>query len=147
WGPPLRPARGRQRPPASATRSSLRALPARSAVVRYRRPGQERCAANVIGRLFRQHDGRRVQIAGGDRGHDRGVDHAQRLDANDSRLRVNPRLSLGDAAHPARARGVEGALAFVADEGVDLLVTLNARSRLNLPAAIAIESRLREDLA
>src|SRR5207248_6643142 len=87
-------------------------------------------------------DGRRIQIAGGDGRHDRGVDHPQSLDADDARLRVDYRQSIRDVAHPAGARGMEGALDLLADEGVDLLVRHNARARLNLPAAIAIESRL-----
>jgi len=36
---------------------------------------------------------------------------------------------------------VEGGLGLLADEGVDLLVALNPRSRLDLAATKAIESR------
>src|SRR2546430_11837176 len=51
-----------RRPPRSTLfpyTTLFRSLPARSGVVRDRRPGQQRRAANVIGRLLRQHDGGR----------------------------------------------------------------------------------------
>ena len=40
-----------------------------------------------------------------------------------------------------------GALHLRANEGIDLLVRLHVRARLDFAAAIAIEGRLREDLA
>ena len=42
---------------------------------------------------------------------------------------------------------MEGRFGMGADEGVQVLVGLGRRARADLPAPVAVESRLREDLA
>jgi hypothetical protein len=52
--------------------------------------------------LFRNHDRRSVCVSGDNRWHDRGVDHAEAIDAVDPELRINNRI--GPHPHPAGAR-------------------------------------------
>src|SRR3984885_9042958 len=126
--------------------SALRALPAGGSIERRIVRGQHAPAENVIGRFLGQHDGGRIQIAGGDRGHDGRVDDTQPLESLDARLRVDDRPRVAGRAHLASARGVIRTLHLRPHEGVDLLVGLNLGTGLELAAPVAIERRLRKDL-
>ena len=93
------------------------------------------------------HDRRRVEIAVGDRRHDRRIDDAQRLDADHPGFRIDDGERVSGRSHLAGAGGVVGALDVVAHEGVDRLVADAVCARLDLAAAIGVEGALREDLA
>jgi hypothetical protein len=71
----------------------------------------------------------------------------QAADSDDAHLRIDHRHRIQWIPHLARARRVVGALHLLTDEGVDLLVRVDIRTRLDLPAAIGLEGLLREDLA
>ena len=60
-------------------------------------------APDHVGRLLADHDRRRVEIAVGDRRHDRGIDDAQRLDADHPRLGIDDGERIVGRSHLAGA--------------------------------------------
>ena len=102
---------------------------------------------DMVRGLFADHDRRRVQIAVGDAWKDRAVGEAQSIDADHPALRVDNRHRVRWRAHRAAATGVKGAFHMFFDESVQLVIALHAVARLDLLAAVGIESGLREDLA
>ncbi len=88
----------------------------------------------MVGRLFADHDRRAIQVAVGNTRKDRAVGNAKALHADHPRLGVDDRAGVVGAAHPAGAAGVIGAFGMVADEGVDGVVVLCCRARLDLVA-------------
>ncbi len=64
-----------------------------------------RAAENVVGCLLAGHDGRRVEIAVGDAGEDRGVRDTQPVDTNHTAFGVDHRMQI---VRPADAAGAAG---------------------------------------
>lgn len=75
-----------------------------------------------VGRLFRDHDGRRVRVAADDRGHDGRVDHAQPLHAVHPESGVHHRGGVAGRSHLARADRMVDGHAEVADGAFPVLV-------------------------
>ena len=86
------------------------------------------------GRAFLgDHHGRRVGVAGGDGGHDRGVDHAQALEPLHPQPRIDHRRRVD--AHLAGADGMEDRRGDVAGGAREILVARRSQARGGTPAA------------
>src|SRR5208283_4879503 len=127
--------------------SALRRLPAGRFIGGRGGRRQEGATEYMIGCLFADHDRRRVEVAGGDRGHDRGIDNSQTLHSDHPRFRIDDRKGIIDEPHAAGAAGMIRAFHPGADEGVDRFVLENVRARLQLRTTIGVEGGLSEDLA
>src|SRR5262245_11269816 len=96
---------------------------------------RERVAAeDQIGGLLAGHDRWRIEIAVGHLREDRGVGDPKAVNADDAALRVDHRQRVVDAPHAAGAAGVEGALAMLPDESIDIGVGSDVIARLDLAA-------------
>jgi hypothetical protein len=103
-------------------------------------------SADQIGGALRDHDGGRVGVATDDRGHDRGIDHSQAVDAMHPQRVVDRGGHIARHAHLAGADRVIANLECVPHPGIDLVLAAHAATREQLLAAIGIERLLRQDL-
>jgi hypothetical protein len=102
-------------------------------------------AEDHVGGLFGDHDGRGVGVAADQGRHDRGVDHAQSLDAAHLELGVDHGVWVG--AHAAGADRVVDGLGLGADEVDQAVAARPHRCRGSISWARKGEGRLVEDLA
>src|SRR3546814_264486 len=100
--------------------------------------------ADQVRRPLGNHDRRCVGVAGRQRRHHRGVDHAQPIDAAHPQLRVDNRRVI--AAHAARADRVVDGLGLGADELDQLGLVARRPGGEDRRAAVIVERLLREDV-
>ena len=80
-------------------------------------------------------------------GHDRAVDHAQPLGAEDAQVRIDHRQGIGGEAHSAGAERVVDGDGIRSDMGVEIGVGHRAVARRNLPGHERLHRRLAADVA
>jgi len=95
--------------------------------------------------FFRDHDDRRIGVAGHDRRHDRAVDHAQTLDAMHAQSLVDDRRQVG--AHAAGAGGMEYGRSRLARECEQVGIARALRAGRLLRGDVALERRPGHDPA
>ena len=108
---------------------------------------ERRPTPDDVSSLLCHHDGRRVQVAADDAGHDGGVDHTQPLETQNPRVGVHDRHRVGGRAHLAGAGRMVGAVGLSADKGVDVGVGLDLRAGLGFGAAEWVEGLLSKNLS
>src|SRR4051812_42693958 len=84
------------------------------------------------GNLLRHHDGRDVGVGARHGRHDRGVDHAEAVEAANPAGAVDHRVAVGRSAHPAGAGDMEHAGDVLADVLGKRVVVLYERSEIDL---------------
>lgn len=108
---------------------------------------KRRATSDDIGSLLRHHDGRGVQVAADDAGHDGGVDHTQLLQTQNPCVWVDNRHRVRGRAHLAGAGGVIGAVGLSADKSVDVCIGLALRTRLDFRTTERVEGLLGKNLS
>src|SRR5579871_2397540 len=94
-----------------------------------------------IGRLFGNHDRRRVGVAADERRHDRGIDHAQSFDPAHAQFGINHRVAVD--AHLAGADRVIDRVGAAAQHVANLFVGLGAAADQILAAHARERRRLK----
>src|SRR5215472_13584078 len=84
----------------------------------------ERLAFYEIGCTFADHHGRRVEVAGDDRRHDRGVHDPQACQPTHPCFRIDYGREIAFASHLASAAEVKAASTEVAAQGIDFFDSL-----------------------
>lgn len=111
------------------------------------RVNQRRATSDDVSSLLCHHDGRSVQVAADDAGHDGGVDHTQPLQPQNARVGVDNRHRIGWRAHLAGAGRVVGAVSFLPNKSVNVGIGLDLRTGLDFGTAERVEGLLGKNLS
>src|SRR5271169_1360161 len=104
-------------------------------------------AADQVGRLFGDHDDRRVDVTADEVRHYRGIDDAQRVDTQHSELGVDDSIRIARPTHLASAERMVNGDRGGADMGVDVGVGPAIAPRRDLFRGECGQGRLSTDLA
>ncbi len=108
---------------------------------------KRRATSDDVSSLLCHHDGRSVQVAADNAGHDWGVDHTQPLHTQDVCARVDHRHRVRWWAHLAGAGWMVGAVSFATDKSVNFSIGLDLRTGLYFWTTESVEGLLGENLS